>query len=303
MSDNKSNEDIIENSKVKIFLIKCIKCKICLNNCPRYLFRFDNETLRLDYNFEEECIECGHCVSVCPENVIKLKKFSEDSFFEIEKLYKRPSYDSFLSLAKIRRSTRCFRNKIIPKEKIEKLLEAARYSPTGHNQQNVFFTVIKDRKLLDIISKEITNKASEFIKRFENSKQRKTMEEELSKEAFKKAENHFRNFKKYLYQIRQGRDPWKWNGELIIIHSPQNSATLIENCTLAACHIMLAAETLSLATCSLGYITAMFNQHRDISKLIDLPNNHIVGYTLAIGEADVFYYKIPAKSSLKVKWL
>ena len=78
--------------------------------------------------------------------------------------------------------------------------------------------------------------------------------------------------------------------------------TLEENCALAACQIMLAAETLGLGTCSLGYIKNFFNTMRSIAKIVKLPIKHVVGYTLAIGYPKARYYRIPARKPLKVKW-
>ena len=100
-----------------------------------------------------------------------------------------------------------------------------------------------------------------------------------------------------------GKEIWRWNTEIIIIHSPKDALTLIENCALAACHIMLVAEILGLGTCSLGYITAFFNEFRPVGKIAKIPLKHTVGYTLAIGYPKARYYRIPARKPLKVKWL
>ena len=55
---------------------------------------------------------------------------------------------------------------------------------------------------------------------------------------------------------------------------------VLTDSALAAAHIMLAAETLGLGTCSLGYLTFHTNRSDTIKKLINLPKNHMVGYLL-----------------------
>jgi nitroreductase len=117
------------------------------------------------------------------------------------------------------------------------------------------------------------------------------------------AKERIPSFKRKLIRIEQGTEVWRWNAELIILHSPKNAASLIENCSLAAGQIMLAAETLGLGTCSLGYITAFFNIYRSVSKLAKIPLKHVVGYSLAIGYAVVKYRRIPPRKPVKINWL
>ncbi len=67
----------------------------------------------------------------------------------------------------------------VPREALEKILEAARWSPTAHNMQNFEVVVVDDRKLLEEIA-GIKGPVSEvFIK--ENYAQLSFSEEELKK--------------------------------------------------------------------------------------------------------------------------
>jgi nitroreductase len=61
------------------------------------------------------------------------------------------NYDSFLELVKNRRSTRQFKPDPIPDEYIDKIIEAARWAPSGFNLQPWEFIVVKDKKLKDDI--------------------------------------------------------------------------------------------------------------------------------------------------------
>ena len=45
------------------------------------------------------------------------------------------SYDSFLALVKKRRSTRRFKPDPVPEDDINKIIEAARWAPSGFNLQ------------------------------------------------------------------------------------------------------------------------------------------------------------------------
>lgn len=60
-------------------------------------------------------------------------------------------YNSLLELVKSRRSTRRFKADPVPDEYIEKIVEVARWAPSGFNLQPWEFVVIKDSKLKENI--------------------------------------------------------------------------------------------------------------------------------------------------------
>jgi nitroreductase len=53
-----------------------------------------------------------------------------------------------LELLKLRRSVRVFQNKKIPKNELEKIVDAARYAPTARNVQPWEFVVIENKDML-----------------------------------------------------------------------------------------------------------------------------------------------------------
>jgi len=64
-------------------------------------------------------------------------------------------YESFLELVKKRRSIRRFKPDPIPNEYVGKIIEAARWAPSGFNTQPWEFIVIKDKKLKDDVMRII----------------------------------------------------------------------------------------------------------------------------------------------------
>ena len=64
-------------------------------------------------------------------------------------------YYDFLDLVKNRRSIRRFKPDPVPDEYIEKIIEAARWAPSGYNSQPWEFLVVKDKGLRDRILQSI----------------------------------------------------------------------------------------------------------------------------------------------------
>jgi nitroreductase len=60
-------------------------------------------------------------------------------------------YEDFLKLAKTRRSIRSFKTDPIPDEFVERIIEAARWAPSGANSQPWEFIVVKDKEIKDRI--------------------------------------------------------------------------------------------------------------------------------------------------------
>jgi len=294
---------ILENSKIKIDIDNCTKCKECVKDCVANLFSLDQGFLRLNDSFEEVCIECGHCEAVCPVNVIQLKFHEEEELEQSSIGEEFPTYSSFLKLVLNRRSIRRFREKPIPKDIMEKLLKIGRYSPTGSNSENVSYTVVQDKEIVKAISKHITNKVTKLVKTLEDPQGQKLLKNRLSEEEIKLALENLPKSKRKLEMIKQGIDFWCWNGELIFIHGDKTVGGIPSNTALAAANIMLAAETLGLGACSLGYLTYFVNESQKIRKLIKIPPNQIVGYSLTMGYPDVKYKRIPARKPLNIQWL
>ena len=294
---------MIENSKIVVKNEDCTKCQVCGSVCPYELFFIENDTLQLQSQFEEECIECGHCSAICPVDIIRLKAHQNEILKDIPKKEDLPSYSSLLNLVTIRRSIRNFKNHAVPKEELIKLLELAKYTATGHNEENIYYTIVQDTELLEKFSNEITTNIRNLVGKLEDSEGRASLEAVLPPETMKKAIEFLPGFKRNIDRVERGRDPWHRGGILLIMHSPKTTTALIENCSLAACNIMLAAESLGIGTCSLGYTTAMLNQFRTVSKLVKIPRNHKVGYTLTLGYPVHKYKRIPARKPLSVKWL
>jgi nitroreductase len=67
------------------------------------------------------------------------------------------SYDDFLELVKKRRSFRRFKSDAVPKEILEKVLEAARHSPSAGNSQPWEFIVVQDVATKKSITQSITS--------------------------------------------------------------------------------------------------------------------------------------------------
>jgi nitroreductase len=75
-------------------------------------------------------------------------------------------YEGFLKLVKTRRSIRSFKPDPVPDEYVERIIEAARWAPSGANSQPWEFIVVKDKQIKDRIV-DIVNEHSEYSRKVE----------------------------------------------------------------------------------------------------------------------------------------
>lgn len=290
------------NSKIEVDLTICTNCEACVRECPLRLYYIREDKLVMRRLTDIACMECGHCLAVCPVDAIKLKNFPIEKIIEITEEFDVPTYDTFLNLIKVRRSVRQFKRQPIPEDLWNKLIEAGRLAPTGHNDQSIHFTIVRNQELLEKFSDEVTREFKELAVSYEDPKKRGQVKSIIPKEYRELVKGVLQNFKDTLKGIERGEEFWLWGGEIIIIHAPKKAYTLAQDCSLAASNIMLAAEPLGLGTCSLGLATAAINLFESVANIINLPKNHIAAYSLAVGFPKVKYFRIPVRQAVKVTW-
>jgi nitroreductase len=124
-----------------------------------------------------------------------------------------------MGIIKKRRSIRSYKNKPLSKNKINSLLEAAKYSPTARNLQQLEYKVITNKDLIQKISDRIT--------------------------AIVKA--------KYPSMQLRNRSSLFYDAPLLmIITGPKENNWIYSDAALAVQNIMLYATSIELGTCFIG---------------------------------------------------
>ena len=141
---------------------KCVGCELCVKDCPSSYLYIENGKAHTNTG---GCLECGHCYAICPQGAITMTNYDcpEEAALPMTEI---PS-DTLLAAMKSRRTVRQFTDQAVEEEKIQKILEAGRYSPTGGNSQNVFYTILGSRqKEAEAICVELFRKGMSLPRRF-----------------------------------------------------------------------------------------------------------------------------------------
>ena len=129
----------------------CIKCGKCVRVCPSDIFTQERAGETIGLVRVESCIVCGHCVDVCPTGSVLHSEFPPEKTHTID-YSQMPTPEQVMLLIKSRRSNRTLTSRPVPKEMLDKIVEAAHCAPTATNSQSLSFTVVTDPQKLRQVS-------------------------------------------------------------------------------------------------------------------------------------------------------
>jgi nitroreductase len=161
-----------------------------------------------------------------------------------------------LKAIKTRRSIRSYKPEQIRQEELDAILEAAIYAPSAMNQQPWHFTVIRDQKLLDHISVEVSKSLDEIGDEW--WAERKTDET---------------------------KPPWHlfYHAPTVVLISGRVDAKCpLIDCSAASENMMLAAESMGIGSCWIGLIH-FFLDKEEAASVLDVPDGYRPYYAICLG--------------------
>ncbi|MBU1169940.1 MAG: nitroreductase family protein [Proteobacteria bacterium] len=265
--------------KIRRIKNRCNLCMLCVRECVSGAWRVvDGQPSMVAPNL---CNRCSHCVAVCPQAAIYHQALDYFQVKETDPDQMKPSV--YHDIIRSRRSIRQFKHKAVPQDAIQDLLDLASHSPTASNRQHVAYTVISQKKILDDISNSVFG--------FSKGLYMKTRKG-LGKQVYRILKTLFPDsISRYLdpmdYYIREsekGRD-YILHGApvLILVHGPKGASFVNENCNIAATNIMNYAQSMSLGTCYIGFLTLALKFSGALRKKARVPKGQRVYAALVLG--------------------
>jgi nitroreductase/NAD-dependent dihydropyrimidine dehydrogenase PreA subunit len=266
----------------------CKKDGMCARVCPANIF-VQREKLTIPEIIDDSCcISCGHCAAVCPSDAISHSEFPKGAINPI-RLEIMPSEDQVIELMKSRRSIRAFRDKPIDRVTIEKIVDGARFAPSGHNSQSTEYVVVQDRAILRKISALVIEYLKFEIKRLSNPFFR-TLALLADKELAESGLNEIPGFKRVIRWFEEGADPILFGAPaLLVFHARRTDGFADVNAQLALHNASLIAHALGIGHFYTGYVISPSRApmartwNRRIPDLIGIPPANKMHGALALG--------------------
>ncbi|MBW2142750.1 MAG: nitroreductase family protein [Deltaproteobacteria bacterium] len=255
--------------KIQINQDDCVLCDACIDVCTRKLFRRENDLIEV---WQDTCSLCGHCKAVCPTDAIDIEGLNPDEFEPAPAKDDIPAPELLLAFFRSRRSTRVYKGSPVEREKLEKIIEAGRFAPTGGNRQPLEYTVIENPEVLGEVRDTCINFHAQNA--------------EIIMASLAEKENRGQSLSEPELAMKQYAESWPWrlqqNKEgidtlfhhapaLIVIHANTDAAPTPEiDAGIASTQMVLMAESLELGTCYLGFLVGAAQESSEIKDLLGL---------------------------------
>lgn len=262
---------------------KCKKDGICAAECPVAIIKLkDKESFpQLIPGGDQACLICGHCVAVCPHGALSHARVPIEDCPPIEKehLVNETQAVQFL---RTRRSIRSFKDKPVEKEKIQKLLEIARYAPTGSNTQMVEWLVFSDPiKIKKFAEMTVDWMRAEFQKNPQSPRA------------------------SYMPMIVAAWDVGydavlRGAPALVVASAPKEVGNGMVDLTIALSYLDLAAPILGLGTCWAGLLQGALLGSPPLKQAVGIPAGHPYHYPMMLGYPRARYFRLPERKPPKI---
>jgi nitroreductase/NAD-dependent dihydropyrimidine dehydrogenase PreA subunit len=273
---------------MSLLIVEESKCKqdgFCAKECPMAIIRLKDEESypELVEGSEHSCLSCGHCVAACPHGALSHKMVPIEDCTPIKKelVINEAQAVQFL---RSRRSIRFFKDRPVEKEKIQRLIEIARYAPTAGNTQLVEWLVFTDRVKIKEFSKLMVDLMRTELKKDSPSTRAPYMH--LVVAAWDAG---------YDAVLRDAP-------AMLVASAPRKADNGMVDITLALSYLELAASRMGLGTCWAGLLQGALLAAPPLKKALGIPAGHSHHYPMMLGYPKAKYFRLPERKPPKITW-
>jgi nitroreductase/NAD-dependent dihydropyrimidine dehydrogenase PreA subunit len=279
---------------------RCTGCGACVRDCISGVFVMKGKAP--EAVFPQLCNRCSHCIAVCPAQAIVHEGLGSTVPGRIQKRLVQAR--SYREIALSRRSVRQYTQEPVPREIVEEILDLARYSPTASNSQNVHYTVVADRALLEKVSRRLFRIGERINRVFTLGPVQAASARFKDVGPVKILERYSRRWVFYREQVAAGKDLIFHNAPmLLLLHTSGGQGLSRDNCLIAATNIANYAHCLGLGTCFIGILTTAMRLDRSLYGLFKIPRRHTVHAALTLGYPAVRYVRHVVRKPAAVEWV
>jgi Nitroreductase len=249
----------------------------------------------------DRSIQCGHCAIVCPVDAVTVNAVDKESsrfstFAQENSWLPFGEFDTtqLVRLMGSRRSCRNYTARPVDRVILDDLVKIGVTAPSGTNSQSWTFTVLPTRKSVVNLAGCIAvffgklNRVSEkrYVRGFLKLIGRPELDE---------------YYREYHDSVEEALADWKTSGidrllhgatAAIVVGSRPGASCPMEDALLATQNILLAAHSMGLGTCLIGFAVEAMRRDIKIKRGLGIPDNEKVYSVIALGYPDERYRRV-----------
>ncbi len=286
---------------------RCTGCGLCLDVCPSDVLALEDGTITLR---RDGCFGCDHCAAVCPAGAITIESVNTESIAlaTVETGGRWLPFGEFdtallVRLLASRRSCRCYTEEPISRAALEDLARIGAMAPSGTNSQRWTFTIVPDRRSMLVFGRHVAG----FFERL-NRLAANPAARFFSKLLLKDRLGYY--YRRYHDQVRDALREFDETGRdrlfhgataAIVIATRPGASCPREDALLAAQNILLAAHTMGIGTCLIGFAVEAMRRDRSIQRALGIPDDEAVHAVIALGKPAVTYLRPAGRKPVPIR--
>jgi nitroreductase/NAD-dependent dihydropyrimidine dehydrogenase PreA subunit len=298
----------VEENRIEVDRELFIGCGLCVAVCPMGTLSLVEGKATAS---GDGSISCGHCEAVCPQKAIRVAsidgEMSRYRTFTAKKRWLPPGkYDTSLlvQLMSSRRSCRHFTDRSIERAVLEDLVKIGVTAPSGTNCQAWTFTVLPTRKAV----KTLAGHVASFFEKLNATAEKTLLRSFLKLIGRGELDAYYRS---YYRMVKEGLEEWHRSGKDRLFHG-STSAILVgsrpgascpaEDAMLATQNILLAAHSLGLGSCLIGFAVEAMKRDPSIKTAVGVPAEEVVYAVVALGYPDEIYQRVAGRQKVTPRY-
>ncbi len=274
---------------------KCTGCGLCIKVCPYETISLIDGKARVTGALS---LNCGHCMAACPAGAIKVTSLQGLSFKTLTMKdswlkYGKSDTAELVHLMASVRSCRNYSARPVAKDILEDLVKIGTTAPSGANTQEWTFTILPNRKQVEALGEHTVN----YFRKMNRLAGNAWIRIALRLFGQRKLEDYYA---RYYNRMETRLAEWDRAGTdfvfygapgVIMVGATQKSRCPKEDALLAAQNIRLAAHSMGLGTCLIGFTVQAIGSDPSIAKAIGLLPDEKIHAVISIGWPDENYVK------------
>ena len=280
---------------------RCIGCGLCVKVCPSKTISMQGDKAVV---IGDHSLSCGHCAAVCPVDAITIHAIDPEASrfatFDADSRWLPHGEFNTVQLVRLmasRRSCRNFKDKPVDRALLEDLVKIGATAPSGTNSQRWTFTILPDRESVIALGDQV----AKFFKRINDLSENYWLRNGLRfigkpELAYYYRDNHQSVSEALTERENSGVDRlFHGATAAIVVGSRPEGSTLKEDALLATQNILLAAHSMGLGTCLIGFAVIPMMKDIQVKRSLGIPDNEKVHAVIALGYPEERYLKVAGR--------